>query len=161
MENKYSEIVDQARLTAASDRGAARQRSRPFDKLCRAGAKGRLVLARLRVRRALPAAFWSRRARFRASSSLTRWRKLRDMETMPTIQLQEEVEYFERHRLELLAQAPGRYALVKGSTLVDTFASESEAVRAGYLCFGNEAFLVKHIVEADIPLIFATFNLGM
>lgn len=83
------------------------------------------------------------------------------METMPAIQLQEEVEYFERHRLELLSRAAGRYALVKGSSLVDTFASESAAVRAGYLRFGNEAFLVKHIVEADIPLIFATFNLGV
>lgn len=83
------------------------------------------------------------------------------METMPALQLQEEVQYFERHRLELLDQSAGRYALVKGAKLVDTFASETEAIRAGYLRFGTQAFLVKHIVEADIPSIFATFNLGV
>lgn len=35
VESKYSETVDQVRLTAAFDLGAARQRSRSFDKLCR------------------------------------------------------------------------------------------------------------------------------
>jgi hypothetical protein len=67
------------------------------------------------------------------------------------IQLQEEVEFFERHRLELLAEAPEKYALVKGTALIGTFASESDALRAGYLRFGMEAFVVKRIVQADIP----------
>lgn len=79
---------------------------------------------------------------------------------MPTTQLQQELDYFEKHRLELLMKAPGEYALVKGEVLVGTFRSELEAVGAGYRQFGNESFLVKRIVEADIPLIFATFNLG-
>jgi hypothetical protein len=76
------------------------------------------------------------------------------------MRLQQELEHFEQCRLELLAQAAGKYALVKGTALVGTFDSETEAVGAGYRRFGNEAFLVKHIVEADIPLTFATFNLG-
>jgi hypothetical protein len=57
-------------------------------------------------------------------------------------------------------KAPGQYALVKGEVLAGTFRSELEAVGAGYRQLGNEAFLVKRIVEADLPLIFATFNLG-
>lgn len=35
IESKYSESVDQARLTAALDLNAARKRSPSFDKLCR------------------------------------------------------------------------------------------------------------------------------
>ena len=83
------------------------------------------------------------------------------MNAAPTISLQAELQYFEEHRLQLLARAPGKYALVKGSDLAGVFDSETEAVGAGYRRFGNEAFLVKHIVEAELPLTFATFNLGL
>jgi len=82
------------------------------------------------------------------------------MDGLTTIQLQQELHCFEQHRLELLAQAPGKYALIKGSEVAGTFDSENEAVGAGYRRYGNEPFLVKHIVEADLPLTFATFNLG-
>ena len=83
------------------------------------------------------------------------------MTTFETITLQTELDVFERLRLSLFDRAPGKYALVKGSDLVDTFSSEAEAIREGYRRFGNEAFLVKHIVEADVPLNFTSFNLGM
>lgn len=82
------------------------------------------------------------------------------MEVAPTLVLQQELQYFERRRLDLLTSARGKYALVKGSELAGTFDSESEAVGAGYRRFVNEPFLVKHIVEADLTLTFATFNLG-
>jgi hypothetical protein len=82
------------------------------------------------------------------------------MDVAATTQLEREVRYFEQHRIELLAQAAGKYALIKGAELIGTFSSETEAVGAGFRRFGNEAFLVKHIVEADLPLPFATFNLG-
>lgn len=75
--------------------------------------------------------------------------------------LQEELEFFERQRLELLEVAPGKFALVKGSELVGIFDSEIEAARAGYRQIGNEPFLIKHIVEADVPLIFTSFNIGV
>jgi hypothetical protein len=78
-----------------------------------------------------------------------------------TITLQAELDELERLRLSLLDRAPGKYALVKGSDLVDTFGSEAEAIRERYRRFGNEAFLVKHIVQTDVPMNFATFNLGM
>ena len=41
--------------------------------------------------------------------------------------------------MALLDRAPGKYALVKGRDLVDTFESELEAIRDGYRRFGNEA----------------------
>jgi hypothetical protein len=78
-----------------------------------------------------------------------------------TIALQTEVEVFERLRLSLLDRAAGKYALVKGSDLVDTIGTEAQAIREGYRRFGNEAFLVKHIVVADVPLNFTSFNLGI
>lgn len=78
----------------------------------------------------------------------------------PMLELESELRYFEQHRIEWLRQAAGRYVLVKGAELIGTFASEGEAVGAGFRRFGTEAFLVKHVVEADLPLPFATFNVG-
>lgn len=75
--------------------------------------------------------------------------------------LEQELKFFEHQRLDLLARVPGKYALVKGAELIGIFDTELEAVRAGYRRLGNVAFLVKHIVEADVPLVFTTFNLGV
>lgn len=71
-----------------------------------------------------------------------------------------ELNFFERERMRLLDRAQGKFALIKGEDLVGIFDTEMEAVRAGYKRFGNEPFLAKHIVEADIPLNFTAFNLG-
>lgn len=77
------------------------------------------------------------------------------------VALRPELDFFESHRLELLERAGGKFALVKGKELIDIFDTETEAIRAGYEHFGNEAFLVKRIVEADVPLNFTSFNLGV
>lgn len=63
--------------------------------------------------------------------------------------------------MELFAHAPGKYALIKGTAVVGIFDTEVEAARAGYRRIGNEPFLIKHIVEADVPFVFTTFNLGV
>jgi hypothetical protein len=83
------------------------------------------------------------------------------MTTSATVTLQTELDAFERLRLNLFDRAPREYALIKGRDLVDTFIGETEAIREGYRRFGNEPFLVKHIVEADVPMNFTSFNLGM
>jgi hypothetical protein len=83
------------------------------------------------------------------------------MTSSATIALQTELDAFETLRLSLLDREAGRYALVKGHDLVDTFSTEVDAIREGYRRFGNEPFLVKHIVEADVPMNFSSFNLGM
>lgn len=84
-----------------------------------------------------------------------------DMRTATTNVLQQELDFFESHRLDLLARAAGKYVLIKGTTLLGMFETELDAVRAGYRQIGNEPFLIKHVVEADVPLVFATFNLGV
>jgi hypothetical protein len=83
------------------------------------------------------------------------------MMSSTTVTLQQELEVFERHRFELLDRAAGKYVLVKGLDIIGTFETEAEAIREGYQQFGNDAFLVKHVLEADVPLNFASFNLGL
>ncbi|HUQ83817.1 MAG TPA: hypothetical protein VM076_21885 [Gemmatimonadaceae bacterium] len=45
--------------------------------------------------------------------------------------------------------------------MIGIFETEIQAARTGYVPIGNEPFLIKHIVEADVPLIFTSFNLGV
>lgn len=77
------------------------------------------------------------------------------------IDLETELRYFNQHRSELLKNAAGKFALVKGEALVGTFESETEAIRHGYQTLGNVPFLVKQVTETDIPLTFTSFNLGV
>jgi hypothetical protein len=57
--------------------------------------------------------------------------------------------------------APGKFALIKGSSLIGIFDSETAAIRHGYQTLGNVPFLVKKVTEVDIPLNFTSFNVGV
>ena len=83
------------------------------------------------------------------------------MPATPTIDLETELRYFNDHRAELLENGAGKFALVKGESLLGVFDSETAAIRHGYQTLGNVSFLVKQITEADIPLTFTSFNLGV
>lgn len=76
-------------------------------------------------------------------------------------ELESELQYFEARRAELVESARGKYALIKGNQLGGIYADRNEAIRAGYEKFGNEPFLVKEILEVDIPLNFTSFDLGV
>ena len=39
----------------------------------------------------------------------------------------------------------GKFVLIKGDRVVETFDTEQDALRAGYLLFGLEAFMVQDI----------------
>ena len=79
----------------------------------------------------------------------------------PVLELESELRFFNDHRRELLETAAGKFALIKGNELLGTFDSENAAVRYGYQTLGNVPFLVKQVTEADIPLSFTSFNLGV
>lgn len=81
------------------------------------------------------------------------------MTVTESLALQTELDFFESIRMELFERSPGQYALVKGRALLGVYDTELDAVRAGYQQVGNAPFLVKHIVEADVPLNFTSFNL--
>lgn len=76
-------------------------------------------------------------------------------------ELDTEIAYFNQHRAELFESAPGKFALIKGDLLIGIFESETTAIRHGYERLGNVPFLVQKITEADLPLTFTTFNLGV
>jgi hypothetical protein len=83
---------------------------------------------------------------------------------MPALAIPElEIEwrYFSDHRAAFFEQAPGKFALIKGDSLLGLFDSEASAIRHGYETLGNVPFLVKQITEVDIPLTFTSFDLGV
>jgi hypothetical protein len=83
------------------------------------------------------------------------------MPVIHTNELDIELRFFNEHRSDLLQDAAGKFALVKGEKLIGIFDSENAAIRQGYETFGNVPFLVKRITEVDIPLNFTSFNLGL
>ena len=63
--------------------------------------------------------------------------------------LAEELAYFREHKEEWLQHHKGKFALVKGRSLVDTFTTDKEAYEAGVRKFGVEAFLINRITEEE------------
>ena len=76
-------------------------------------------------------------------------------------ELETELRFFNEERSRLMHDAPGKYALVKGDSLIGIFDSETAAIRHGYETLGNVPFLVKKVTEVDIPLNFTSFHLGV
>ena len=62
--------------------------------------------------------------------------------------LDTEREVFEQQRNELLAEHPGKFALIKGSEFVGAFNTIEEAITEGARRFGLQPFLVRQIVPA-------------
>jgi hypothetical protein len=70
--------------------------------------------------------------------------------------LEKELATYEANRADLVAQARGKYALVKDDKVVGVFDTDRDAVHQGYDRFGLTPFLVKEIVEIDTPLNFTS-----
>jgi hypothetical protein len=75
--------------------------------------------------------------------------------------LEEEVRTYEAHRDALLGTAKGKYVLIKGDRIIDCFTSREDALKRGYDEFGNAPFLVKEIVETEVPLHFTSFHIAV
>ena len=65
--------------------------------------------------------------------------------------LDKELQTFNSQRSDLIGKAKGNFALVKDDKIVNYFDTKFDAIRQGYERFGNVPFLVKQIVEVDIP----------
>lgn len=70
--------------------------------------------------------------------------------------LSHELDTYEAHRAELLGRAKGMFVLIKGDRIIDVFAAEEDALRRGYEELGNVPFLVKQVLEVELPLNFTT-----
>ena len=63
--------------------------------------------------------------------------------------LREELAYFEENRSAWVTAHHGKFALIKGRSLLDTFTTFAEAYARGVELFGPESFLVKCILAED------------
>lgn len=63
---------------------------------------------------------------------------------MPVV-LEHEYKVYKEHHSELLAKGEGKFALIKGDTVVNIFASYEDTLKAGLAKFGNVPFLIKEI----------------
>lgn len=69
---------------------------------------------------------------------------------MPEL-LERELGAYESHKSELIGESNGKFVLVKDDDIIDVFDTKMDAIRQGYENFGNVPFLVKKIVDVDIP----------
>lgn len=65
--------------------------------------------------------------------------------------LDRELQTFNAQKSRLIGKAKGKFALVKEDKVIDFFDTKPDAIRRGYEQFGNVPFLVKQIIEVDIP----------
>ena len=63
--------------------------------------------------------------------------------------LTKELETFDEHRDELVANSAGKYVLIGGDKVVAVFESYSDALDHGYREFGLDPFLVKRIQATE------------
>ena len=64
------------------------------------------------------------------------------------MQLRQEIATY-REMLPELLRYEGKYVLIHGDRVIDTFASYADALRQGYADFGLQPFLVKRIAEIE------------
>jgi hypothetical protein len=74
--------------------------------------------------------------------------------------LKKELQVYEAERSELVGKAKGKFVLIKDDKVVDIFDAKGDAIRQGYERFGNVPFLVKQVVEVDVPQNFVSNLLG-
>ena len=71
-----------------------------------------------------------------------------------TERLKTELETFERHKHQLIAEHEGKYVLIHGNEVAGVWDTYADALKAGYDRFGLEPFLVKQISGIEKVQIF-------
>jgi hypothetical protein len=66
------------------------------------------------------------------------------MEAKKDTSLEKELETY-KNKLPELKQHEGKFVLIKGEEIIDTFTSYEDAIKEGYKRFNLEPFLVKQI----------------
>jgi hypothetical protein len=79
---------------------------------------------------------------------------------MPEL-LEVELKTYEDHRDELLGSDSGKFVLIRGEQVISVFDAKADAIRAGYERFGNVPFLVKQVVQVEVPQNFTSNLLGV
>ena len=63
--------------------------------------------------------------------------------------LDRELAVFAKLKAELIANHNGKFVLIKGDDLIDTFDNADNAYQEGVQRFGRESFLVKRVGEVE------------
>ena len=72
------------------------------------------------------------------------------------VALEREYKVFKEHQSELLLKGEGKFALIKGDSVVDVFASYEDALKEGLKRFGDVPFLIHEIQrEEDVQFFYA------
>ncbi len=70
--------------------------------------------------------------------------------------LKKELETYEREREALLGTAEGKFVLIHGEEVLGTFDTQQDAIGQGYKQLGNVPFLVKQVVQVEVPFDFVS-----
>ena len=65
--------------------------------------------------------------------------------------LERELATFERHRAELLGTAERKFVVIHRDDVVGVYDTQADAISEGYRRFGNVPFLVKQVLEIEVP----------
>jgi len=75
--------------------------------------------------------------------------------------LSEELKTYEANYESLLGTHEGKFVVVHGDKVLNSFDSQMDAISWGYRELGNVPFLVKQVVKVDVPLSFVSNLLGV
>lgn len=75
--------------------------------------------------------------------------------------LEKELEYYNAHREEFLAQHQSKFVLIKESLLAGVFSSEQDAYAEGIKRFGNQPFLIKKVGKDEEVVTLPALFLGL
>ena len=67
-----------------------------------------------------------------------------------------ELQTYEKNRDSLLGAATGKFVLISKEEILGIFDTEQDAVRQGYKQLGNVPFLVKQVVQVEMPVSFTS-----
>ncbi len=70
--------------------------------------------------------------------------------------LEQELSTYQKSRDELLAHSEGKWVLIGGDRVIGVYETQMDAVSQGYRELGPVPFLVKEIVQVEMPEVFVS-----
>jgi hypothetical protein len=74
--------------------------------------------------------------------------------------LQNELDFFNKKKDELLRLYKGQFVLIKGEEFKGAFTTDSEAYKSGLEQFGNHPFLIKQVLDDDTKVSYPALTVG-
>lgn len=75
--------------------------------------------------------------------------------------LETERDYYESRKPEFLAAYAEQFVLIKGREFVGAYSTAAQAYEAGLQRFGNQPFLIQHVLPEEPRAQLLTLQLGL